>query len=332
MAASLLCFLVFLIPTAPADASLVSCSGEVGDECQFCDFAELIHNVIEWLATVFGVIVVLILIYAGLRLVVSTGSVEAKTTAKGLIATAIVGYILLLGAGLLVDSIMKVLLSNQNYGIWNSIQCLPQPQAQQGSRPTASGDSAAVLTPSQVAARVAAIQSSGALQNQISTAASQAGLTSEQEKLFRALISQESSNCTNKVGPPTNFGNAYGCGQMLLSTAQGLDPSATKDKLLNDDAYNLALSAQYFKQQLDAVNGDANSALASYNGGAAALQQSRDCPGVARWQCPWDSPGCWDPNTSQPNGNTSCTPNTGFDSYEQTRHYVENINNIASKI
>ena len=62
-------------------------------------------------------------------------------------------------------------------------------------------------------------------------------------------------------------------------------------------------------------------ALAAYNGGAGANSPSSDCPGQKRWQCVWDSPGCY--NT----GKTDCTPNTG---YIETRNYVKNINNAVN--
>lgn len=126
---ALSCFLVFIVPAATCDAAgLVPCTGVVGDECEFCDFAQLIHNVIAWLATILGIIAVLLIIYSGVRLLVSVGSVEAKSAAKRILITAVVGYILFLSAAFFVDFIMKVLLTNQNYGVWDSISCESQPQ------------------------------------------------------------------------------------------------------------------------------------------------------------------------------------------------------------
>ena len=148
--------------------------------------------------------------------------------------------------------------------------------------------------------------------------------------MLRALIAQESANCTNLVGPATAYGTAYGCGQMLVSTARGLDSSLAgltdeqvAARLQNDNAYNLTLSARYYDQLLDRYR-DPALALAAYNGGAAANQPSADCPGLRRWQCIWDSPGCYG------TGRTDCQRNEGPSSYAQTRNYVSNITNVAS--
>lgn len=322
----LLVFLIPAVPTEAQDMGLIPCSGVVGDECQFCSVVQLTHNVIEWLTNVLGIIAVLIIIYAGVRLTISAGAVEAKMTARKLLASAVIGYILFLSAAILVDTFIKFMIDQQNYGLWDNVECVPQPRAQQSSRPTASGDNQRVLSDSEIDSRVAAIAASGEVQEQITAAAEQAGLSPEEEKLFRALISQESSNCVNKVGPTTRFGTAYGCGQMLLGTAKSLDPTATVERLRDDDAFNLALSAQYFKQEVNQYNGDTRKALAAYNGGGSAVLPSVDCPGLQRWECPWDSPGCYGTNK------TDCKRNEGPNSYQQTRHYVENITNLASEL
>src|SRR3989338_4331636 len=52
------------------------------------------------------------------------------TNARRLIANAIIGYILFLAAWMLVDTGLRFLLRQENYGVWNDIMCEVQPVPQ----------------------------------------------------------------------------------------------------------------------------------------------------------------------------------------------------------
>ena len=316
-------------------AGLVPCGGPGEDPCQTCHVVQLISLVVQYLVMILGVVVAILIMVSGIRLAVSVGDAGAKTKAKSMISSLLIGYVIVLAGWLLIDLGLRALLDSATYGVWNVIQCTAQPNAQPWSRPTASGDNASTLPPTAVASRVAAITSSGSLQGDIAAAAAAAGITDPaQVNTLRALISQESSNCQNRVGPATASGVAYGCGQMLVSTARtldsglaGLSDAEVAARLQNDNAYNLTLSARYYDQLLDRYAGQPDQtqlALAAYNGGPGANQPSVDCPGQRRWQCVWDSPGCYG------TGQTNCERNEGPNSYAQTRNYVSNITNIAA--
>lgn len=324
--------ILLILPLSTYGAGLVPCGGEGEDPCQMCHVVFLVSGLFEWLSVVLGIIFVLIIIILGLR-ITSSGSTEAMTSARRYIYMVITGYVIFLASWMLVDFGMRILVNEKTYGVWNDIQCVAQPTAQRFARVTATGDNKKVLSDTEVNDRVNVINSpaDAEIESAIDAAAKANGITDpEQVKIFKALISQESSNCKNKTGPATSFGTAYGCGQMLVGTAKGLDPSLAgksdaeiADKLKNDNDYNLALSAKYYSQLLAKNGGNTELALANYNGGNAANIGSRDCPGLKRWQCEWDSPGCY--NT----GKSSCTPNTG---YKETRNYVENITSIADRL
>lgn len=324
-------FVLVIFPNISQAAGLVPCGGSGEPACQFCHVAELISTVAGWLAAVLGTLAAIMIIIMGLRLVASGGDAAAKTQARRVISNVIIGYIILLSGWLLVNQVLRIIANDSVNATWNTVQCSVQPVAQSYSRPTASGDSATDLPPAAVASRVAAISSSGSLQTDIANAAAAAGISDPDDvNTLRALISQESSNCTNRTGPATDYGTAYGCGQLLVSTARELDPSLrglsdseVAARLRDDNAYNLTLSARYYNQLLNRYGGDTDLALAAYNGGYSANEPSRDCPGLRRWQCVWDSPGCY--GTSR----TDCARNEGPNSYAQTRHYVSNINAIA---
>ncbi|MFN3188494.1 MAG: transglycosylase SLT domain-containing protein [Candidatus Paceibacteria bacterium] len=316
-------FLFFVSPVAAG--GLVPCGGVGQEPCQTCHVVMLINNVVDWLVVILSIIASIIIVYAGVRLVVSFGDVSAKEAAKRYISNVIIGYVLVLACWLLIDTGVKMLLKDQNYGVWNQVQCVDQPVPIEAmveyivlNNVTASGHNTNQFTPTDVNAATTAITGAGDIRAMVEEAARQAGLSGEQIKIFVALIHQESSMCRNMRSPA----GALGCGQLLLSTARSMDPSATEARLLNDNAYNLALSARYYAAQLSRF-GETRLALAAYNGGPGANSASNDCPGLRRWQCVWDSPGCY--NT----GRTDCTPNRG---YIETRNYVANIMAVAARL
>jgi soluble lytic murein transglycosylase-like protein len=317
--------ILIVFPVWVYSAGLVPCGGYDEEPCQTCHVVELISNVVNWLIVILGFLAALVIIYAGTRLVISSGNTSEVQKAKSIFSNFIIGYVIVLAAWLIIDYGLKSLVNSDEIGPWNTISCIQQEEITQRKvefinlqNVTATGFNSSTFTPVQINTAASTIAASGDVRAMTEAAARQAGLSGDQVKIFVALVYQESNMCRNMISPA----GALGCGQLLLSTALQLDPSATRDRLLNDNAYNLALSAQYYAQQLSRF-GETRLALAAYNGGPGANQPSRDCPGLRRWECVWDSPGCY--NTSR----TDCTPNTG---YIETRNYVTNIMSTAARL
>ena len=84
---------------------------------------QLIDNVADWFVAVGGILVVLIIIGGGLMLVVSAGNVSAKMGARKIITTAVIGYAILLGAWMIVDTFLKFLIPGSSYGVANPLIC-----------------------------------------------------------------------------------------------------------------------------------------------------------------------------------------------------------------
>ena len=122
--------LILLSPSVVAAAGLVPCGGIGEEQCQLCHVGALVASVGGWLATVVGIVVVILIMLAGLRMVASAGDLSAVTNARRLIANAIIGYILFLTAWMLVDTGLRFLLRQENYGVWNEIMCSSQPTPQ----------------------------------------------------------------------------------------------------------------------------------------------------------------------------------------------------------
>lgn len=107
---------------------LVPCGDPGQETCQTCHFYQLTRNVSQWLFGLTTFIVILLIIYGGLRLAASTGNQVAMRDARKLIGSAVVGFALVLSSWILVDLMIGVLSGSPTDGIWDSFQCVKQPE------------------------------------------------------------------------------------------------------------------------------------------------------------------------------------------------------------
>jgi soluble lytic murein transglycosylase-like protein len=146
---------------------------------------------------------------------------------------------------------------------------------------------------------------------------------------IQATIMAESSGNTDATRQDRDGRTSYGLMQIRPDTARAMDPEGTGNlsdaqiasKLKTDTSYNIYLGTKYYG---DMQRKYGNTTLASSaNGGPMANEASVNCPGLRRWECPWDSSGCYGTPL------TNCVPNTG---YAPTRTYIQNIDTIESGI
>ena len=105
-----------------AEGGLVACTGI---DCNFCSAVETANNVINLLFELMIVAAVILVVVAGLKLVTSAGNVSAMQDAKGMLANVIIGFIIVLSAWLIVDTLMKALMGDPNsngFGPWNQFE------------------------------------------------------------------------------------------------------------------------------------------------------------------------------------------------------------------
>lgn len=104
---------------AGSEYDLVTCSGP---DCNLCTAVDMVDNIVDLLFTLLSVAAVLVLVFAGFKLVVSAGNPGAMSAAKSMITSVIVGFIIVLSAWLIVDTVMKALISEDiDFGVWNEI-------------------------------------------------------------------------------------------------------------------------------------------------------------------------------------------------------------------
>lgn len=121
----LLLLIFVVIGFAAADTSLaaplVACSGT---DCDLCTLVDTIDNVIDFLVRMSVILATLLLAIAGFKLVFSRGNPSALAKAKEYLINICIGVLIMLAGWTLVDTLMKLLISNQTaaqYGPWNQI-------------------------------------------------------------------------------------------------------------------------------------------------------------------------------------------------------------------
>lgn len=316
-------------PLITLAAGLVPCGGKGEPVCEVCYAVEMLNGLLDWLVGILSVVFSLIVITAGFNLVISAGNVAAKAKAKSMITNAFVGFAIVLSAWLLVDFGMKMLVSDEGVdvklGTWNALQCTKQPSVSMISHPVVDGSRGVAYTPTS-GTDAAALANLSAPDVDLVAAAAAVGLDSTQTRNLQALMRVESGGCRAKESPV----GALGCMQIMPDTAKmydsslrGLSDAQVRDRLLNDDTYNIQLGAKIYADLNTKYDGDERLVYAAYNGGPGSNGPSVDCPGLRRWECVWDSTGCYGTQKND------CAPNTG---YIETRNYVEKIPNVAGFI
>lgn len=114
-------------------SQLSQCSGT---DCSACNVVHLANGIIKWLIGILFIIFAILVAVAGVRLVVSGGNHHALDEAKSMFLNAIIGFIIILSAWLIVDTIMRALVGTDErpgqlaiggkatgYLFWSQVQC-----------------------------------------------------------------------------------------------------------------------------------------------------------------------------------------------------------------
>ena len=119
----LLSFSVFVVPlAASAQGGLVPCGNEIS--CELCHVVELVDNVLSFLVAVMISIAIIVFIWAGIKFTLSQGGQEHVTTARRIIASAIIGLIIVLAAWIIIDFGLRIIFGPEGgLTLWGSIEC-----------------------------------------------------------------------------------------------------------------------------------------------------------------------------------------------------------------
>lgn len=118
--------IIFSLPIFALAAGIVPCGGTGEPACQACHVVQLGQKLLEWFIGIMASVIALIFAIGGMKMVMSGGS-EGVSEAKSMMTNSVIGFIILLSAYLVVDTLMKLFVDNSKLGTWNEIQCVVQP-------------------------------------------------------------------------------------------------------------------------------------------------------------------------------------------------------------
>jgi hypothetical protein len=115
-------FILFLLLLTPGVtlAALVPCSGP---DCNVCSLVALGQHILTFLIEIGVAIAAIGFAVAGYYMVTSGGDPGQVTKARTIFTNVLIGFIILLAAWLIVDTVMKMLVDNQKLGPWNELIC-----------------------------------------------------------------------------------------------------------------------------------------------------------------------------------------------------------------
>jgi hypothetical protein len=123
---------IILLPDlAQAQVGLVPTDLCDGPTCSACHIVELINRLIKWLIGIVILLFAVLAVWAGFGLVTSGGNPSALSDAKSRFTNAFIGFLIVLAAWLLVDTLMRGIVSGtdgniKGYGPWSQVQCFSQ--------------------------------------------------------------------------------------------------------------------------------------------------------------------------------------------------------------
>ncbi len=133
--------LLYGVPDLVFAQSLAEYAGCSGPDCSTCNLVDLANGVIQWVIGILFVVFAGVMAWAGFGLVTSNGNHHALDEAKGYFVNAIVGFIIMLSAWLIIDTVMRGLVgTSSNPGsvrvmsgwlFWAEVECYEQTEAQE---------------------------------------------------------------------------------------------------------------------------------------------------------------------------------------------------------
>ena len=128
-------FFVFgILPVQAANLPLLDPNFSiVPTECQACPcgaggLLQLIQNLMNASISLGVIVITLVIAYAGFLFIMSPTNPENRSKARGMIANALIGFIIVLSAWVIVDFIMKILYNDKGtFGPWNKILAVDNP-------------------------------------------------------------------------------------------------------------------------------------------------------------------------------------------------------------
>ncbi|OGG71485.1 hypothetical protein A3A35_00980 [Candidatus Kaiserbacteria bacterium RIFCSPLOWO2_01_FULL_51_21] len=107
-------------------AGIVPC-GNNNTICHICDITKLAQNIINFAVYFVTAMAIILFMYAGFKYATAAANPSQIEEAHKMFWNVLIGMIFVLGAWLIVDTIMKALFNEGKFGPWNALQCVSAP-------------------------------------------------------------------------------------------------------------------------------------------------------------------------------------------------------------
>ena len=108
---------MFLLPHTTFAQGFVQCSGP---DCDFCSLVDTINAVLAFIIQIAIIGCIIIIAWAGLKMVVSRGNPGAWKEAKEFMMNVLIGIVIIFMAFTIIDLLLKVTVGG-DFGVWNEI-------------------------------------------------------------------------------------------------------------------------------------------------------------------------------------------------------------------
>lgn len=88
------------------------------ENCGWNDLIILVNRIVNWLVAFLSVVAVIVMVVAGFKMVTSGGDVAAWSSAKSMFTNVVIGFILVLAAWLIVDTVLSMLTTCGGINQW----------------------------------------------------------------------------------------------------------------------------------------------------------------------------------------------------------------------
>lgn len=315
--------------------------------CTTCDFFKLFSNILNFISLyIIPPLAVVLIAWAGL-LYLTSGAVNQTAKARKILIATVLGALFSYASFIILYTFLTVLSGGEvtaekyfkitatGFSIQCTIAAAPLSSCAPGTEIVSGIDVCATGTQEWVNFQLnnpgegqslkgvrtnRACVNLNAYDQFISAAANQAGLSAER---IKAIIAKESGGVITATSRDNDGKSSYGIMQVRPETARDVIPElkGKSDTEVRDWLFvpenSIRAGVFTYAKRLRENNNSHDLAAAAYNGGPVANNPSVNCPGMRRWQCEWDSNGCYQ------TGRTDCRRNTG---YNVTRDYVPSIN------
>ena len=112
----------FALAEADVATQIVPC-GQGGTFCGLCDLVQLAQNLINIGIFITIALSAMTFAFAGLKYMTAGGDPGKATDARKLFTSVAIGLVIILGAWVGVDTLMKTVVDDAKFGPWNSLGC-----------------------------------------------------------------------------------------------------------------------------------------------------------------------------------------------------------------